>query len=163
MKRCSIALAAACALALAGCATVLGGGTSQKVRLRPSDGRQHSVSVEEPGRAPYDTDVPREIIVRRSAKDIRIVVKDSPDGEIGQTAVRSKMNPWFLGNIAGNIPLSFLSSSVDLATGAAWKYDENATVNVTKESVEVSKKIREEEKAQRRKELEKADLQGEEL
>lgn len=158
----SIVLAAACAFALSGCAMVLGGGSSQKVRLFSSDGKKHRVSVEESGRRPYEADVPGEIVVRRSSKDIHIVVKDSKDGNIAPTVVASKMNPWLMGNIAGNIPLSFLSSSIDLATGAAWKYDENSTVNTTKESVEISKKRREEERRrqkERREELKNADRQ----
>ena len=41
--------------------------------------------------------------------------------------VKSKMDPWFLGDV---VALSLLSSSIDCLSGAAWRYDDNVTINV---------------------------------
>ena len=117
-------------LALAGCATLFGGGSSQNVNLTTSDGKKHSVSVHVPKQDPYETEIPKTISVGRTSKDIRVYVKDSKDGNIAPTTIKSKMNPWFIGDI---VATSLLSSSIDWLSGAAWKYDENVTVNVTKE------------------------------
>ncbi|MBO4793500.1 MAG: hypothetical protein J5556_02900 [Deltaproteobacteria bacterium] len=149
MKRFSVVLIAVCAFALTGCATLFGGGSSQTVNLVPSDGKQHSVTVQAPGQDPYDVDIPKTISVGRSHKAIRVLVKDSEDGNIGPTAIKSKMNPWFIGDV---VATSLLSSSIDFLTGAAWKYDETSTVNVTKESVEAAQKADEAKKVKKEKE-----------
>ena len=149
MRKLSVAVVALSSLALTGCATLFGGGSSQTVNLIPSDGKPHTVSVQSKGRSDFDIDIPKAIPVNRNSKPITIIVKDSKDGEIPPTTIKPKLNPAFAGNI---LPLGlacFLSSSVDWASGAAWKYDENATVNVTKEAAEAAAAAEKAEKAKK--------------
>ena len=128
MKTLSMTMILLSSLALSGCATLFGGGTSQTVNLIPSDGKTHKVSINAPGQAEYDTEIPTSIPVNKSHKDIVVTVHEDERVKQDTKIVESKMDSWFLGDV---VALSLLSSSIDCLSGAAWRYDDNVTIEVT--------------------------------
>ncbi len=138
MKTLSRTMILLSSLALSGCATLFGGGTSQTVNLIPSDGKTHKVSINAPGQAEYDTEIPTSIPVNKSRKDIVVTVHEDDHVKQDTNIVESKMDSWFLGDV---VALSLLSSSIDCLSGAAWRYDDNVTIEVTpKDGTEADKK-----------------------
>ena len=117
----------AASFALSGCATLFGGGTSQTVQLIPSDGQTHNVSIIAPGQEKYETVIPKGIPVNKSYKDIVVQVEGDDSIQADTVIVKSKMDPWFLGDVVATSPLS---SSIDCLSGAAWRYDDNVTITV---------------------------------
>jgi uncharacterized protein YceK len=69
---------------------------------------------------------PAIVTVERSKKNIVIKSKNCNN----QQLLKSKINPWFLGN--GLLFGWFFWSSIDYATGAMWKYDDNVNLNCQK-------------------------------
>ena len=127
MKKLSIVTLAVASLALSGCATLFGGGTSQTVNLIPSDGKTHNVTITAPNQEKYNAEIPKAIPVNKSYKDIVVTVEEDESVKADTVIVKSKMDPWFLGDV---VALSLLSSSIDCLSGAAWRYDDNVTIDV---------------------------------
>lgn len=128
MKKLSVALILAMSsFALSGCATLFGGGTSQTVNLVPSDGKTHNVTITAPNQEKYSTTIPKAIPVNKSYKDIVVTIEESETAKADTVVVKSKMDPWFLGDV---VALSLLSSSIDCLSGAAWRYDDNITIDI---------------------------------
>ncbi len=53
------------------------------------------------------------------------MIIESNNGEFKPVTVKKQTNPWFWGDV---IATSLLSTTVDVITGAMWKYDENVTI-----------------------------------
>ena len=128
MKKLVIAMLALSSIGLSGCATLFGGGTSQTVNLIPSDGQTHKVTIVAPNQEKYSAEIPKAIPVNKSSKDIVVTIEEDESVKADTVIVKSKMDPWFLGDV---VALSLLSSSIDCLSGAAWRYDDNVTINVT--------------------------------
>ena len=144
MKKLSAALILAISsFALSGCATLFGGGTSQTVNLIPSDGKSHNVTITAPNQEKYSATIPKAIPVNKSYKDIVVTVEESETSKADTVIVKSKMDPWFLGDV---VALSLLSSSIDCLSGAAWRYDDNVTIEI-KEKTEATAENKDEKEA----------------
>jgi hypothetical protein len=70
---------------------------------------------------PQKVKVPAIVTITRENKDILIKTSDKKT-----KLVKKKINPWFLGDVLATSPLS---TTVDLVTGAMWKYDDNVNIN----------------------------------
>ena len=137
MKKLSAALLVLSTFALSGCATLFGGGTSQTVNLIPSDGKTHKVTISAPNQTKYDTEIPKSIPVNKSYKDIVVTVEEDASTKADTVIVKSKVDPWFLGDV---VALSLLSSSIDCISGAAWRYDDNVTIDIKAKTEESEEK-----------------------
>ncbi len=117
------------ALLFTGCATIFGGGGKQHISIITDTQRSVTIGHTEDNKTliqPQTVNAPVTATVLRESKDL--IVKDEK-GECEPVLVESKMNPWVWGDILAG---SLLSTTVDLVTGAAWKYDDNVTIKCKK-------------------------------
>ena len=56
-----------------------------------------------------------------------VTIEEDASTKADTVIVKSKMDPWFLGDV---VALSLLSSSIDCLSGAAWRYDDNVTIDI---------------------------------
>ncbi len=112
----------AVSIMFSGCATILGGGTSQTISINSSSNMKGTMKYSDGSGTQYFT-TPATLNVDRKSKDI---ILTSDNDEFHTAKVKSNLNPWFLGNI---ITGGVLGSTTDLAGGAAWKYDQTVTVS----------------------------------
>jgi len=120
-KKLLIVLPLASVLMFSGCATILGGGNSQTVSINSNKPAKGVMEYADGKGKQYFT-TPATLTVERRNKDI---VLTSKNGDFDKTTVKSKMNPWFLGNILfGGLP----GSTTDSIGGAAWKYDDSVNI-----------------------------------
>lgn len=115
MKRIASAFGLAALLALAGCATLFGGGSHQKLTFDSApEGATVFMNGQQLGVTPLAVDVPREKGVvfsfRKDGYNTASVVADT------------HLNPWFWGDVAAG---SLLSTTVDTATNSSVKYSED--------------------------------------
>ncbi|MCB4776007.1 MAG: hypothetical protein LGB73_04425 [Sulfurovum sp.] len=120
-KKLLIALPLVSAVMFSGCATILGGGNSQTVSIN-SNKLVKGVMEYADGKGTQYFTAPATLNVERRHKDI---VLTSKDGSFQKTTVKSKINPWFFGNIIFG---GLIGATTDSVGGAAWKYDD--TVNI---------------------------------
>ncbi|HEY1774079.1 MAG TPA: PEGA domain-containing protein [Gammaproteobacteria bacterium] len=115
MKRIAMAVGFSSLLALAGCATLFGGGSHQKLTFDSApEGAAVFMNGQQLGVTPLNVDVPREKGVVFSFKK---------DGYITASVVAdTHLNPWFWGDV---IATSLLSTTVDTATNSSVKYSED--------------------------------------
>ena len=74
-----------------------------------------------------ETNIPQTIAVQKDSQDITITVKEGRCNKESVTTAKSRIQPWFWGNmITGGI----LGSTTDSLTGAMWQYDNTIVVNV---------------------------------
>jgi len=111
------------AILFSGCATILGGGSSQTISINSSERIKGTLKYSDGSGVQYFT-TPATLNVDRKSKDVLLT---SDNGEFHTTKVKSNINPWFFGNIIFG---GLLGSTTDSTGGAAWKYDE--TVNIAK-------------------------------
>jgi predicted small secreted protein len=120
-----ISIVATSVVLFTGCATLFGGGGKQNISVITNSTKQMTIGHTEDNKTliqPQTFTSPTVVTVLRERQDL--LIKDEK-GECEPVVVESKMNPWVWGDI---IPLSLLSTTVDLVTGAAWKYDDNVTL-----------------------------------
>ncbi|RXJ96670.1 hypothetical protein CRU94_00725 [Arcobacter sp. AHV-9/2010] len=106
-----------------GCATLFGGGGDQVIYIdsdKPYKGKIYH--IDQPFLS-QDFTSPATVYVERRNKDI--VIK-SENGDFEEQIVNKKMNNWVWLDILATSPLS---TTVDLVTGAAWKYDERVSLD----------------------------------
>jgi hypothetical protein len=114
----------AASVIFSGCATVLGGGSSQTLSINSSSNVKGTMKYSDGSGTQYFT-TPATLIVDRKSKSI---ILTSDNDEFHTTTVSSDLNLWFLGNIMGGAA-TFFSTTTDLASGSAWKYDETVTIS----------------------------------
>lgn len=115
-KKILIAIPLVCTLMLSGCATVLGGGSKQKLRIDTSNHKSMEAIVShENGSDKEKVTLPTQVTVKRS---MDAIVISSDKNEFKTAVVEPKINELFWVNIVGlGIP-----AIVDVATGAMWTY-----------------------------------------
>lgn len=106
-----------------GCATILGGGTTQKISINSATNMKGTMKYSD-GTGTQHFTAPATLNVDRKSKDI---ILTSDNNEFHTKKVKSSINPWFFGNI---ITGGVLGSTTDSVGGAAWKYDD--VVNIAK-------------------------------
>lgn len=115
MKRIASALGLSTLLALAGCATLFGGGSHQKLTFDSApEGTTVFMNGQQLGVTPLTIDVPREKGVVFSFK------KDGYN--TASVVADTHLNPWFWGDVAAG---SLLSTTIDTATDSSVKYSED--------------------------------------
>jgi len=114
----------AASVTFSGCATVLGGGSSQTLSINSSSNVKGTMKYSDGSGTQYFT-TPATLIVNRKSKNI---ILTSDNDEFHTTTVSSDLNLWILGNVLGGTTALF-STTTDLASGSAWKYDETVTIS----------------------------------
>ena len=114
------------ALPFCACATISGGGGRQTVNLMTNDGKQANAKVIN-GANIYTTVLPTALSIKRTGGLIAVNVEGNETTVATTTNLAPHVNGWFWANISSG---GALGSSTDLVTGAAWKYDDNAIINV---------------------------------
>ena len=117
-----IATSLASLFMFSGCATILGGGTSQTVSLNSSKAMKGTMKYSDGSGKQYFT-TPTTLKVGRKSKDIII---SSDDNQFNERTIKSELNPWFLGNIIFG---GLVGSTTDSVGGAAWRYDETVDLS----------------------------------
>lgn len=111
---------------LSGCSSIVKG-SRQTINMSTSTGKQADVVITtEEGQ--QSLTLPSAITVKDSSKDIVVNVQESKCNNSSSTTIRSRLHPWFWGNI---ILGGLLGSTTDSVTGSMWTYDENTIINVT--------------------------------
>lgn len=115
MKRLLLAVSLGSLLALAGCATLFGGGSHQKLTFDSApEGASVFMNGQQLGVTPLTVDVPR---------DKGVVFSFKKDGYNTVSMVAdTHMNPWVWGDVAAT---SLLSTTVDTLTNSSVKYSED--------------------------------------
>ena len=129
MKKIVLASAVATAFFMSGCATLLGGGTQQKISINADQPVQGQLQYSDGEGVQYFT-APATLKVDRRSKDI--IIK-SRDGSFDQKVVKSDLNPWFFGNIIFG---GLIGSTTDLVDGAAWRYDDTTDIQTNNPPVQ---------------------------
>ena len=114
----------AASVMFSGCATILGGGSTQTLSINGSSNVKGTMKYSDGSGTQYFT-TPATLIVNRKSKNI---ILTSDNDEFHTTTVSSDLNLWILGNVLGGTTALF-STTTDLASGSAWKYDETVTIS----------------------------------
>jgi uncharacterized protein YceK len=114
-----VGLVLALGIALSGCAAVIDG-TQQSISVNTSHGKRVMVSVD--GK---NIQTPATVSVKRGNPALKITTSDKSCAS--STAVQRSIKTLFFLNFFLTSGLS--SSTTDLASGAAWDYDNNVVVN----------------------------------
>jgi len=129
MKKTLLLSAVAVAFFMSGCATLLGGGTKQTISINANKPVQGQLQYSDGEGVQYFT-APATLKVERRSKDI--IIK-SKDGSFDDKVVKSDLNPWFFGNIIFG---GLIGSTTDLVDGAAWRYDDTASIQTKSSSLQ---------------------------
>jgi len=123
MKKLSILLLATSILS--GCASIIEG-QSQNINITTSNNKNVDARIFTKSGI-QEIKLPHHMTVQKNSQDITIHVKDGTCNKESTTVVKSRLEPWFWGNlITGGI----VGSTTDSVTGAMWKYDETVIVHV---------------------------------
>ena len=123
MKKIAIILLTSAALS--GCASIIKGG-SQNIDITTNNGQSVNATIFTKSGI-QETNIPQTIAVQKDSQDIAITVKEGRCNKESVTTAKSRIQPWFWGNmITGGI----LGSTTDSLTGAMWQYDNTIVVNV---------------------------------
>jgi len=107
-----------------GCATLFGGGSTQKIAVHTNKPMIVEIGHTKDNENiidPQTIEAPSIVTVNRENKDILVKTKDGK-----RKIIKKKLNSWLLGDVLSTDPLS---TTTDLATGAAWKYDDNVNID----------------------------------
>ena len=108
MKKIAIILLTSAALS--GCASIIKGG-SQNIDITTNNGQSVNATI----------------FTKSGIQETTITVKEGRCNKESVTTAKSRIQPWFWGNmITGGI----LGSTTDSLTGAMWQYDNTIVVNV---------------------------------
>ena len=115
-------------LPLCACATIAGGGGRQNVNVMTSDNSQVQAKILN-GTDVITTVLPSTVNLKR--RNAATTVSIIPNDRIQATnySVNSHLNVWFLGNILIG---GLIGSTTDIASGAAWQYDNSVIVPVVR-------------------------------
>ena len=114
-----IILPLAMMFSLSACATIIDG-DKQSIGINTSNGKRVTVSVD--GKS---VQTPATVTVKRGKQDLRVTTNDKDCAN--STPVNRSVKTLFFLNFFLTSGLS--SSTTDLASGAAWDYDNNVVVN----------------------------------
>ncbi|MEA2017420.1 MAG: hypothetical protein U9N59_03135 [Campylobacterota bacterium] len=113
-------------LMFSGCATLFGGGGQQNIYISGNTDKKMKATVKHSdGSGSQYLSIPGTVSINRKKQD---VVIESADKEFDTYIVESEMNPYFVPNFLGSY-FGFTSTTVDVASGAIWMYDEHVIVN----------------------------------
>lgn len=115
------------AASVSACASIIDGRT-QNINLVPSKGENVEATVMSKAGI-QNVKLPQTISLQKNSQDIAINIKSSKCVSPSTTVSRSRLNPWFWGNIIFG---GLFGSSTDAGTGAMWSYDDTVTVPVDK-------------------------------
>ncbi len=125
----SIPLLALC-LSATSCAGLISGKT-QNVFLRTSDGSTDvEVEVTAAGGTQHAT-IPSVVVVPRGEAPLTVSVKETRCHKAGKTFIPTKYNVMLLADAIGGL-FGLTGTTMDMNSGAAWAYDDNAIVNISK-------------------------------
>jgi hypothetical protein len=111
---------------ITGCATIYNG--SDTVLLQTSDGKPAAATVDA-GKGIIPVTLPMTVPVAKSSKPIVINVEETKTTQSSTYEAPSHVSGYFWLDF---IPLSPLSTTIDMVTGDMWSYDEVVTVPVSR-------------------------------
>jgi hypothetical protein len=120
-----IILALLLASSISACASIVDGRT-QNVTILPSRGEEVEATVMSDG-GTQTIKMPQTISLRKDSKDIVVNVKRTNCVQESSTVSKSRLNPWFWGNIIFG---GLFGSTTDATLGGMWSYDDTVTVPV---------------------------------
>jgi len=131
-KKLLIALPLVSAIMFSGCATVLGGGSSQTIKLVSTKSMPVTIyrvdTNASSGVEPIEiqkTIVPSTITVGRGNQNLLI---KSDNNEFEDITVEKRWNPMGWGNFIPIGAINFFFTTTDAASGAMWIYDDNVAI-----------------------------------
>jgi len=131
-KELLIALPLASVIMFSGCATVLGGGSAQKIKFVSTEKMPATLyeipadenSTKKPSEVQKMT-IPATVTVSRG--DHNFLLK-SDNGEFKDVTIKKKWNPMGWGNFIPLGAINFMFTTTDSVSGAMWKYDDNIAI-----------------------------------
>lgn len=127
-----IALPLVSAIMFSGCATVLGGGSSQTLKIVSTKSTPVTIyrvdANESSGKPPVEiqkTTAPATITVSRGNQNLLI---KSDNNEFEDIIVEKKWNPVGWGNFIPLGLINFMFTTTDSVSGAMWVYDDNVAI-----------------------------------
>jgi len=135
-KKLLIALPLASVMMFSGCATMLGGGGSQKIKFVSTEEMPATLyeipaddnSTKKPEEIQKMT-IPATITVSRGNHNFLL---KSNNGEFEDVKIEKKWNPMGWGNFIPIGAINFMFTTTDAVSGAMWKYDDNIAVSPKK-------------------------------
>jgi hypothetical protein len=115
------------ALQSVSCAKLISGNT-QTIAIQTSNGKNVEAVVQS-STATENIIIPNSIIVARSKKPLKIVVKADKCNQVSTRVSAPKHNPVALANAFFGV-FGLTSTAVDLSSGAIWEYESNIMVNI---------------------------------
>ena len=115
------------ALPLAACATLFGGGGSQTMNIMTHDDKPAKAKIVN-GSNSFAVTLPTSVQVKRKNSPIMVNIIADDNTQNTLYTVEQRINIWALVDLFGGV----FSTTTDLATGAAWCYDEGVIVPVTR-------------------------------
>lgn len=116
------------ALPLEACATLVGGGGNQTINMMTADNRPAQARILN-GTNNFQTMLPSSVGVKRNNSAVTVNVIEDEKTQPTVYSAQPRLNPWFWGNI---IIGGLVGSTTDIASGAAWRYDDSVIVPVTR-------------------------------
>lgn len=114
---------------LSGCASIIEG-KSQNINITTSNGQTVDATVYTKAGI-QEVKLPHHFAVQKDSQDITINVKEGRCNKETTTVAKSRLEPWFWGNIlTGGV----FGSTTDSLTGAMWQYDDTIVVNVNEKA-----------------------------
>lgn len=116
------------AVLFSGCATMFGGGGMQNITLESDEPLSGKIAYEDGKGLEQKFTTPATLTIERRKQDLIVT---SNDGSFEDKTIKRSMNGWVWGDIIATSPLS---TTVDMVTGAAWKYDDVVKIDKQSES-----------------------------
>ncbi len=136
MKKILMASTLTSIVMLSGCATLLGGGSSQKIKFvttKEMPATLYEIPAEDNStKKPEEVQkmtIPATITVSRGNHNFLL---KSNNGEFKDVKIKKKWNPMGWGNFIPIGAINFMFTTTDAVSGAMWKYDDNIAVSPEK-------------------------------
>ena len=114
---------------LSGCASIMEG-KSQNINITTSNGQNVEATVYTKAGI-QEVRLPHHFAVQKDSQDITVNVKEGRCNKETTTVVKSRLEPWFWGNILSG---GIIGSTTDSLTGAMWQYDDTVVVNINEKA-----------------------------
>ena len=126
----SICLLLTASILTSSCAGLVGGKT-QNIFVRTSDGSENVQVDITSATGTQTTKIPSSIVVSRNQMPLTISVKEGKCIKESKTYATTKYNIWLLADAIGGL-FGLTGTTSDMSSGAAWAYEDNIVVNVSK-------------------------------
>lgn len=115
--------------AINGCASIIKG-RNQNINIMTPDGENVDATIFSKS-GMFETQLPRLVSIQKDHQDVTIRIKEDKCHQETVTVVKSKIEPWFWGNIF----VGLFGSTTDSSTGAMWKYDSTVMLNPNRKTI----------------------------